>query len=565
MMYRRVLLTLVLCTTFASGLYAQAPANPAGKKLDLTYIPSDAVAVLVAHPHRVLTAAQAKWWPTEIISAYGKKEMGFDPLEIEQVMMIVGAINQGPGKSVGFVLRFQKPVDVERVAKKMVAGGKEEKIEGQRGWVVPSEFLPSIAFPNDRTAIVSAKPFLQQLLTAKPGDGPLQKMLAAADDSAGATFFLAVEPIRPLLASIMMMLANVGPAEAVQDLVDLPMKIDTLQVAANFKPAGDGLMFDIKLGTRDKDTAEKVVGGIKRAFKLAQTMIMEQIYAGVDDENSEELEVKVASMKYVERLADGILDSLKLKANGNDVVMNAEVNIGPLQLGYLASTFGSPIFESRAVGVAVPDEAQNNLKEIGLALHNYLDKHKTFPATASYDKEGKPLLSWRVHILPEIGEEALYKEFHLDEPWDSEHNKKLVEKMPAVFKHPQFDEAGTTVYLAVVGKRAAFEGKAGRKIQHFTDGTSNTILVVEAAAEKAVPWTKPEDWEFDPEKEIDTRDLGGLGGSDFFNALFADGHVEAYIREFDLEALKKMFTRAGGEIANANLPPMAAPAPIENP
>lgn len=349
------------------------------------------------------------------------------------------------------------------------------------------------------------------------------------------------------------------------------MAVDTVQVAANFKPAGDGLLFDVKLGTRDADAAKFVVDAIKRVFKQSQALIMEQISAGMNDENSEELEVKVASMKYVERIADGILASLDPKAKGSEVTMSAEVQIGPVQLAYLATTFVAPIFESRNVGVgvaeAIPNAAQNNLKEIGLAFHNHLDKHKTFPAAASFDKEGKPLLSWRVHILPFVeGGAELYKEFHLDEPWDSEHNKKLIEKMPAVFKHPQFDEAGKTVYLAVVGKGAAFDGKEGGQIQAFTDGTSMTIMVVEVAAEKAVPWTKPEDWAFDPAKEIDGRDFGRLGGNDFFNALFADGHVEAYISEFDMETLKKMFTRAGGEIVGAIAPaPITAPPPMLDP
>jgi prepilin-type processing-associated H-X9-DG protein len=288
---------------------------------------------------------------------------------------------------------------------------------------------------------------------------------------------------------------------------------------------------------------------------------MEQMSAGSNDENSEELELKVASMKYIERVVDGILASLNPKANGSEVTMSAEVLVGPVQLGLLASTFGSYYSASRAIEVQA--EGQNNLKEIGLAFHNYHDRKKSFPASASYDKEGKPLLSWRVHILPEIGEEALYKEFHLDEPWDSEHNKKLIERMPAIFKHPQFDEAGKTIYMAVVGKGAAFEGKEGRKLPHFTDGTSMTIMVVEVAAEKAVPWTQPADWEFDPEKEINAGDFGGPAGGPFFNVLYADGHVESFFREFDVERMKKMFTRAGGEVVDPLPPPIAAPAPVE--
>src|SRR5262249_34008276 len=70
-------------------------------------------------------------------------------------------------------------------------------------------------------------------------------------------------------------------------------------------------------------------------------------------------------------------------------------------------------------------QSQNNLKLIGLAFHNYLSTYGVFPASASFKKGKKPLLSWRVAILPFIEQEALYKKFKLDEPWDSPHNKKL--------------------------------------------------------------------------------------------------------------------------------------------
>ena len=79
----------------------------------------------------------------------------------------------------------------------------------------------------------------------------------------------------------------------------------------------------------------------------------------------------------------------------------------------------------------------NKMKQIGLAMHNFHDSHRRFPARAERIGKGNPLLSWRVHILPLVGQVKLYKQFHFDEPWDSPHNKKLIEKMPAVFRsHP---------------------------------------------------------------------------------------------------------------------------------
>ena len=140
----------------------------------------------------------------------------------------------------------------------------------------------------------------------------------------------------------------------------------------------------------------------------------------------------------------------------------------------------------------------NNMKQIALGLLSYESSQNAFPPAFKADKGGKPLLSWRVLILPYLEGNGLYRQFKLDEPWDSENNKKLLDKMPSIYKSPGSNAgAGKTNYLGVRGDKAVFTGKEGTKIRDITDGTSNTIMVVEAADEKAVPWTKPDDFEYD--------------------------------------------------------------------
>ena len=68
----------------------------------------------------------------------------------------------------------------------------------------------------------------------------------------------------------------------------------------------------------------------------------------------------------------------------------------------------------------------NNLKQIGLAMHNYHAQQNKFPGAAITNKQGKPLLSWRVAILPLLDQQGLYEKFKLDEPWDSPHNRALL-------------------------------------------------------------------------------------------------------------------------------------------
>jgi hypothetical protein len=157
---------------------------------------------------------------------------------------------------------------------------------------------------------------------------------------------------------------------------------------------------------------------------------------------------------------------------------------------------------------------------------------------------GKALLSWRVAILPFLGEQELYQRFKLDEPWDSPHNKALLKKMPRIYAPPgkTTAEPGTTYYQVFVGPHAGFEKhRALRLGPDFADGTSNTLLIVEAGT--AVPWTKPEDLHYSADEPL--PQLGGLF-ADVFNAALADGSVVALSKTCDQDALRKVITRDDG-------------------
>jgi len=194
-------------------------------------------------------------------------------------------------------------------------------------------------------------------------------------------------------------------------------------------------------------------------------------------------------------------------------------------------------------------DSQNNLKQIGLAMHSYHSVYQKFPAHAIHSKDGKPLLSWRVAILPFIEEGGLYTSFKLDEPWDSEHNKKLLAQMPKTYAAPgvKTKTPHTTFYRVFVGPGTAFEGKEGRALLDFTDGTSNTLLAVESG--KAVPWTKPEELPYAAKKALPK--LGGIFGGNF-NILIADGSVRFVRRGFNERVFRDILTRNGGEMASPN-------------
>lgn len=221
----------------------------------------------------------------------------------------------------------------------------------------------------------------------------------------------------------------------------------------------------------------------------------------------------------------------------------AAVGIGH-QIGWLL-TSPEPIFDSTVHRAASRTQSHNCLKQMAIAMEGYQTIEKNLPPAAIYDRQGQPLLSWRVLILPYIEQEMLYKEFHLAEPWDSPHNLRLLLRMPRIYSRDGSWNAKVyrTPYQVFVGNGAAFEGKRGLRLpEDFPDGTANTLLIVEAA--ELVPWTKPADLPFDRK-----RPLPALGYSypPVFLAALADGSVRSIHRQLSETTLRAAITRNGGE------------------
>lgn len=255
---------------------------------------------------------------------------------------------------------------------------------------------------------------------------------------------------------------------------------------------------------------------------------------------------KVMAAEFPMPGLDEIADKLIMRRENDR--LRLEFSFQPDEWNQLAALLKKPT--EGMLEEAKQSQSKNNLKQLGLALHNWHDVYKVFPAHANYSKDGKPLLSWRVHVLPYLDQIDLYRQFHLNEPWDSEHNKQLISQMPDVFAVPGSAVAkeGKTGYVfPILPDAAAITSgtKDGIQFKEITDGSSNTAMIVIADDEHSVIWTKPEDLKIDPDRPLAGLRFDHKGA---FWVTFADGSVRGILKSIDPKVWLAVLTRAGGEV-----------------
>lgn len=269
-----------------------------------------------------------------------------------------------------------------------------------------------------------------------------------------------------------------------------------------------------------------------RVYTLKQTRVNEPIDPAM-------FEVQTMGLQRGDRFVDRIERRMAV-FDGEELVLASEFKLQPASEFKLQPAAEAAQEDDRRA------QSTNNMKQVTLAMHNYHDKHKHFPPAYVADKDGKPLLSWRVLMLPYLRQNDLYEQFHLDEPWDSQHNKQLIARMPTFYESPDSTVSGEwkTNYLTVRGEGTVFPGKKPIRFAEIRDGTSNTIVLVEVHDDRAVIWTKPDDFEYDPRDPM--KDLVDSSSAGFLAGL-ADGSVRFVWSSTEPTVLKAFFTRDGGE------------------
>ncbi len=533
---------LVLTTIFyPCGVYAQDKSSTAtGAAVELNYITPNAVVAAVAHPRRVLAAPEMEMMPIEVISAAAQKELGIEPLDVDQVLLVAEPPVAGP-PGFGLVVQFVKPYQLEAIKVPGNIPLENANINGRLYRRSASPMGPSMYMPDDRTLIVATEAMLQGMLknAQTPASGPLHRLASKTDLSSDLTLVTVIEPVRPMLTAQLSQVPLPPPFEGVRRLPELlnAAKLE-LSVVGQSRSA-------LSLLASSEQAAGELDTLIKQMMDIGQQMILAQITAQMGQGDDP---VEQASQAYAQRLTRRIFEMFQPKRKGNMLVL-AHEGVAANQtavIGVLVALLLPAVQAAREAARRM--QSSNNLKQIALAMHNYHDVYKTFPPRANFSADGKPLLSWRVHILPFIEQEALYRQFRLDEPWDSPHNRQFIEQMPTLYRNPSVKPSNSHAsYLVPTGKGSMFAGQAGTKMRDITDGTSNTILALEVNEDASVVWTKPDDLAYDPAKPLAGLGTAHPGG---FWAAMADGSVHFIVASIDQENFLRLLMIADGKPVN---------------
>lgn len=525
------------------------PLRAADLPADLAAVPSDAAAFVHVRVAE-LWKGDAMREVRNLVKKAGPDALRtFDqrflpaPSSIDRVTVIVLPPAGGREPEFIVVVATSEPFDRDKMIKAAFQKGAERK-EGGHSFTVDAKSGIALHVLDDKTFAVAEDNSLRQFLALK-GKGP-GSFEPALKDAGKHQIMAAVN-------------SGLLPGEAIGEL---PPPLQPLARAKLVQLAIDwqkDIRFNLQLNYGDDAAAKAGEEGAKEGIKMAREALaelqkeMEKKLMPKKDTGKAALEelpetalalLAVGSLKQ----ADEILADLPVTRSGSALASTVTIPEGPVtsalsMYGYSAALLVPGVQKVRmAAGRA---KSSNNLKQMALAMHNYHDVYGTLPAAAICDKNEKPLLSWRVAILPFIEQAQLYQKFRLDEPWDSEHNKKLIAQMPNIYAVPGANAPGeaTTHYRVFYGKGAMFDLRKGPRFADVTDGLSNTFLIVEA--DEGVAWTKPDDLAFDPDKALPKL---GKQSQEGFLAAFADGSVRFISKSVNEKTLKAIVTRAGGEV-----------------
>jgi len=538
---------------FDNEASAQAPAGSADNAaggIDLTHVVNDAKMLLAIRPAQVLANESIRKALTEARED-GPPILKLLTLDNLDQVTLVGPPGVEPddwNSDAILILQFSKAVAVDDIVKTGAIARDVKKLPAPAG--APSRFM-AVDQPNDKTILLGQDDVLAKYVASRRKGKP---EIAAGDAWAKVSKGAIVAAID--MQTIRDEFAKSGPprGEVPPELGAVaPLWTDSEFVAAGVIVEGKTVHLRAVATCNDAKLAENVADTTKAAATLARNMMR----------TSREREKDIpAFATMIFDTAEGLLKTVKIEQSETLVVAQTSTEIpdakAPAAVGLLGAI-------GQARSSAQKAQSANNMRQIAIAMHSWHDLYKTLPPPVIYGKDGKGKVphSWRVALLPFLDQTELYNAYQFDEPWDSEANKKVLAKMPAVFRHPtdKQDSTSSAYYVLtparlldtkvlpgggiespVGGLPTAFSRKIGTGFAEIIDGTSNTLMTVEAKRE--IPWTKPEDILFDPEK--DPPALGGFF-KDGFTVGMCDGATRFLSPKFEPKTLKLLITPQDGQ------------------
>ena len=525
---------VIACVSLLAGSLSVARAAEETALRGTEYVPPEAAVAVVVNFSKLQSAPSLELMPWEILTAAGIQDFGFDPLKIHQVIAVAAPPSMGAAPGLGAVVSLSMPVTLKP---SVLAQAQRVLVAGQQVYRFRKNPPIELALVDKKTMVLGTPGFLESMLRAAavPGNAvaksSLRQLVGTRAPSDEVAVFVAVQPARQFLKTG---LENTPPLPPPLEFVrGLPDQVSSLRLNVN---VAERQKVQLVATATDADAAAEIEKGVRGGLGMVKTLFLATLLAVPTGEG----QVGKSTRSYFTRLANSLEKRLQPKRDGATVTLEAglEFTNTAIAVGLLLPAV------QQAREAARRAQSNNNMKQMMLAFHNYHDAYGHFPAQANYDNNGKPLLSWRVHILPFIDQQALYSRFKLNEPWDSPHNRKLIRLMPRTYANPNLPAGSATNYLAVIGPDSVFS-KTGIRIQRIADGTSNTAMMVEVNADRAVSWTKPVDHEFN--EKAPKAGLGALRPGVFLTA-FADGTVRGVRISVDPNILRALVTKSGREV-----------------
>jgi prepilin-type processing-associated H-X9-DG protein len=505
--------------------------QPAAEKAPLTgeFIPPGAIAAVAIRVQDLARLAGIEELKAFLQEQQIFKATGVSIDDIEEVKVALLDLGGGPkAPTVQFYVRSNKPLDFLAVLRKMAPNMLEVEYSGGKYGKLPEtrEGEPCFYMPDGRSLVGAPEARIRDLIQSG-GKSTRPTWADSWDKLAGGQVvaMIDVESIGKLLKLThnVSLLGVVGPV------------IDNAKTAFLGLNLGKSLNIKASFESRNGDEAQKVSKTLQALATLAENGLdalskQPQLQQMQGDEKAMTLQLF--------GIAKDLLEHARVAQEGPSV--SVQLQTDKFGIKSVSSLVLPAVQKMR--GSAARMTSANNLKQIALAMHNYNATYGSFPPAVVIGPDGKTPHSWRVELLPYMEQNVLFQAYKMDEPWDSPNNRNVLAKMPNIFKADTSAQTTASSYFVLTGPDTIFSGKAGTRIQDITDGTSNTIMVIEAKND--IPWTKPVDLDYDAKKPLPK--FGGYFDNGF-NAAFADGSVRFIANAIAEQTLRALITKAGGE------------------